>query len=180
MDPLTTELLPALRRYLALSQTRLAELLGVPRAALNRAERGVRPLPAAGRVVLAQLLAALPAATLAALAQQPAHAPPPTVAAEPVAPDPAPLLRQQRRLRRELHRLDAELAERQAAAERGAARLALLAAPTCPDWGPLGRLLALEVRQWTDGAATATRHLLQARRAGLCHELALLEAVALA
>ncbi|WP_400192495.1 hypothetical protein [Hymenobacter sp. B81] len=174
MSSAATDLLPALRRYLAIGQGPFSEVLGVSRVQLNQAERGVRPLPVAGRLRLAAVLAALPPAVLTALAL---GTEPPTPPAPAPAPAPGPLAVRAQQLRRELHRLDAELAARREAARRGRARLALLQTPAAPDLlGPGARLLRLEASQWTDAEAQAVLRLLEARRAGLLHELSLLEA----
>jgi DNA-binding XRE family transcriptional regulator len=172
------ELLPALRRYLALTQARMAELLGVVRENIVRAESGQRPLPAPAQVALAALLAALPPATLAALAQQPMAALPEALPPPPPLPDPGSLAAHRYHLRRELGRREAALAAHEAAAAWAAARLALLAAPRAPDLGAGHSLLELEARQWTDAFAEAARLLLRARCEGLRRELAVLEGAA--
>jgi transcriptional regulator with XRE-family HTH domain len=171
MDPLSTELLPALRQYLALTQPQLAELLGTTRVRLAQVEGGTRPLPPAAQVALAALLAALPAPTLAALALGEAPLPLP---ATPAAPDAGTLAVRRHRAQQELRRHEAALAARQAQAACGQARLALLAAPNPPDPGPGRRLFELEARQWTDAFSQAELRLLRARCEGLRRELAVL------
>ncbi|WP_035566869.1 helix-turn-helix domain-containing protein, partial [Hymenobacter sp. IS2118] len=69
--------LPALRRYLNLSQADLAHLLGINRVRVTEAEAGTRFLTAEARDALSALLAALPLATRQALAGDPGHAAPP-------------------------------------------------------------------------------------------------------
>jgi|GEM_PF-3111706 len=175
MDPLATDLLPALRRYLNLTQPRMAELLRISRVALAAAECGTRRLPAPGRTQLQAIVAALPAAVAGALLQKQLPAAPPVpAAAQP--PDPATLARRRQRLRQEIARLDEELSTSLTNTARGQARLALLAAPAPPDLGEQSQLFEQEAQAWTGPIARAEQTLLAARLAGLQRELALVDA----
>jgi transcriptional regulator with XRE-family HTH domain len=174
MDPLSTELLPALRRHLHLSQARMADLLGVSRVQLNQAEAGTRPLPVPGRVAFTALVSCLPQPVLAALLQN--QAPPlPAAPPGPAALDEVKLAPQRFRLQRELRSAEAALAERLANEARGRVRQALLAAPNAPDLGEAGQRLALEARIWTGTAAQTELRRLRARCEGLRRELAVLD-----
>jgi transcriptional regulator with XRE-family HTH domain len=170
--------LPALRRYLRLTQGRLAQLLGTTRLHLAHAETGSRPLPAAAETALNALLAALPPALAMALCTAPGHVPPPPAPVALAPPLPAPhaptLLPRRLQAWLELTTAEAALATRQAQAAAGTARLALLASPTAPALGPHEVLFTLEAQGWTDEFAEAERQLLRARCEGLRHELALL------
>lgn len=174
LTPPATALLPALRRYLSLTQPRMAELLGVSRVVLAAAELGTRRLPTAGAEQLAALLAALPVPITAALAQNQVPAPPAT--GTPPPPDPDVLTRRRHKLRQEVSRLDAELAAHLTNAARGQARLALLAAPNPPNLGSGQDFFEQEARQWTDSLARAEQAVLVARLAGLQREMSLLDA----
>jgi len=170
--------LPALRRYLRLSQTRLAQLLGTTRLHLAHAETGARALPAAAETALNALLAALPPELIMVLRTAPGHVPPPPAPAglaPPVAvPHPRTLLPRRLQVWQELATAEAALATRRAQAAAGTARLALLAAPAASALGPHEALFRLEAQGWTDEFAEAERLLLHARCEGLRHELALL------
>ncbi|GAA3924698.1 hypothetical protein GCM10022406_08510 [Hymenobacter algoricola] len=169
--------LPALRRYLALTQTQLATLLGTTRGALAQAEAGTRFLTVEARDALSALLAALPLATRQALAGDAGEAPPPQVPAPP-APLPRPLARRRHLATRELERVLAALAPLEARRLASAARLALLAAPACPPALARDGPFAAQARLWAGPAAEAARRLLLARAAGLRAELAALAAPA--
>ena len=170
--------LPALRRYLGLTQARLAPLLGTTRERLAQAETGSRPLPVAAETALAALLAALPPALATALRTAPGHATPPLPPAHLAPPGPPPyapmLLPRRLQAWQELATAAAALATRLAQAAAGTARLALLAAPNAPALGLHEALFRLEAQGWTDEFAEAGRQLLHARCEGLRHELALL------
>ncbi|MBF9220932.1 hypothetical protein [Hymenobacter ruricola] len=168
--------MPALRRYLSLSQADLARLLGINRVRVAEAEAGTRFLTAEAREALSALLAALPLATRQALAVAPGDAPPPlppTVPAPP-APLPRPLARRRHLATQELDRVLATLAPLEARRLASAARLALLAAPACPPALAQDELFAAQARLWAGPAAEAERRLLLARAAGLRAELAAL------
>ncbi|WP_046243407.1 hypothetical protein [Hymenobacter terrenus] len=173
----TAGTLPALRRYLMLTQAHLATLLGTTRGMVAQAEAGTRFLPAEAREALSALLAALPPATRQALAVAPGYAPPPQVPAPPV-PLPRPLARRHHLATQELDRVLAALAPLEARRLASAARLALLAAPACPAVLAQDGLFAAQARLWAGPAAEATRHLLLARATGLRAELAALAAPA--
>ncbi|TGE18915.1 hypothetical protein [Hymenobacter elongatus] len=171
---------PALRRYLSLSQTDLARLLGVNRVRVAEAEAGTRFLTVEARDALSALLAALPPATRQVLAVAPGHAPPPPppLVPAPPAPLPRPLARRRHLATQELDRVLAALAPLEARRLASAARLALLAAPACPPALAHDGLFAAQARLWAGPAAEAARRLLLARAAGLRAELAALAAPA--
>ncbi|PJJ60753.1 hypothetical protein [Hymenobacter chitinivorans] len=168
--------LPALRRYLALTQASAAALLGTTRSRLAQAEAGTRPLPAAAEAALTALLAALPAPTRRALTIDPGHAAPPPAPAG--APLPAPHLPALAARRHEatqaLRRAEAALAAIEARVAAGQARLALLASPEAPATLAADPRFALEADHWTGPLTQADRRLLQASCAGLRAELAVL------
>ncbi|TGE16459.1 hypothetical protein [Hymenobacter elongatus] len=168
--------LPALRRYLALTQASAAALLGTTRSRLAQAEAGTRPLPAAADAALTALLAALPAPTRRALTADPGHAaPPPAPAGLPLpAPHPPALASRRHEVSQALRRAEAALAAVEAQAAAGQARLALLATPAAPAALVADPRFALEAGHWTGPLAQADRRLLQAACAGLRAELAVL------
>lgn len=172
--------LPALRRYLALTQTQLAALLGTSRMVVAKAETGTRFLPIEAHEALHALLAALPLATRQALAVAPGHDPPPPAppgGPAPPAPAPRPLARRRHLATQELDRVLTTLAPLEARRAASAARLALLAAPACPPALADDGLFAAQARLWAGPAAEAARHLLLARAAGLRAELDILAAL---
>ncbi|MFD2785526.1 hypothetical protein [Hymenobacter rubripertinctus] len=171
-------LLPALRRYLDLSQTDLARLLGMYRVRVAEVEAGTRFLTVEARDALNSLLAALPLATRQALAVAPAEALPPSppLVLAPPEPLPRPLVRRRHLATQELGRVLATLAPLEARRLAGTARLALLADPACPPALAQDALFAAQARLWVGPTAEATRRLLLARAAGLRAELAALAA----
>ena len=170
--------LPALRRYLALTQTQAAALLGTSRMAVAKAEAGTRFLTVEARDALHALLAGLPLATRQALATAPGHAAPPRppLVPAPPAPLPRPLARRHHLATQELGRVLAALAPLEARRLASAARLALLADPACPPALAHDELFAAQARLWAGPAAEADRRLLLARAAGLRAELEALDA----
>lgn len=184
MNPLATEVLPALRRYLGVSIAELASHLGVLREAIWYAERGMRPLPPGAWPPLVALLTALPPEVRAALAVgEVPPSPPPSPAA---GPDPAALRRHQQQCQRTADRLRAELADLQAAEAQSHARLTLLAGlpeppPVAPGADPawLTRLEREARAQLAKGDAT-TQTLLAIRISALTHEAAEAERLATA
>jgi len=168
--------MPALRRYLNLSQADLARLLGIRRVRVTEAEAGTRFLTVEARDALRALLAALPLATRQELAVAPAYAPPPLppLVPDPPAPLPRPLVRRRHLATQELDRVLAALAPLEARRLASAARLALLADPACPPTLAEDELFAAQARLWAGSAAEAERRLLLARAAGLRAELAAL------
>jgi len=170
--------LPALRRYLALTQAQAAVLLGITRSRLAQAEAGTRLLPNAAQATLDALLAALPAAIRRELATAPGYAAPPPAPAGPPPPAPhAPALAARRHeATQALRRAEAALAATEAQAAAGRARLALLGAPAAPPVLAADPLFALEAGHWTGPLAQADLRLLHATRAGLRAELAVLDA----
>jgi transcriptional regulator with XRE-family HTH domain len=167
-----------LRRYLALTQTQMAALLGTSRMAIAKAEAGTRFLTAEAREALSTLLAALPLTIRQALAGAPGEAPPPLppVVPAPPAPLPRPLARRRHLATQELDRVLAALAPLEARRLASAARLALLADPACPLALAQDELFAVQARQWAGPTAETERRLLLARAAGLRAELAALAA----
>lgn len=172
--------LPALRRYLSLTQIQLATLLSTTRWAVAQAEAGIRFLTAEARDALSALLAALPLATRQALAVAPGHEPPPLPPSVPAPPAPLPRLLARRRhlATQELDRVLAALAPLEARRLASAARLALLADPACPPDLAQDELFIAQARLWAGLEAEAARRLLLARAAGLRAELAALAAPA--
>jgi len=172
--------LPALRRYLDLTQEHLATLLGTTRWAVAQAEAGTRFLTGEARDALSTLLAALPLATRQELAVAPGHVPPPLPPQVPVppAPLPRPLARRRHLATQELDRVLVALAPIEARRLASAARLALLADPACPPALAQDELFVAQARLWAGPAAEASRRLLLARAAGLRAELAALDAPA--
>lgn len=117
--------LPALCRYLGLTQTRMADLLGTSRMAVAKAEAGTRFLTSEAREALRALLAALPLATRQALAVAPGYDPPPPPPPDAPAPSPPaarPLVRRRHLATQELDRVLAELATLDARRAAGLAR----------------------------------------------------------
>jgi transcriptional regulator with XRE-family HTH domain len=172
--------LPTLRRYLNLTQTHLATLLGTTRGAVAQAEAGTRFLTVEARDALSALLAALPLATRQALAEAPGHAPPPLPPEVPAppAPLPRPLARRRHLATQELDRVLVALAPLEARRLASAARRTLLAAPACPPALAQDALFAAQARLWAGSAPEAARRLLLARAAGLRAELEALAAPA--
>jgi transcriptional regulator with XRE-family HTH domain len=174
--------LPALRRYLALTQARLAQLLGASRERLALAEAGTRLLPEAAHAALTALLAALPPELRHTLNNAPGYASPPPAPAAlvpvPPGPAPGPLAARRHLAGQELRRAEAALAAQQTLAAAGAARLALLAAPSAPNLGTHRSLFELEAQAWTDEFAQAGLRLAHARCEGLRRELAVLDGAA--
>jgi hypothetical protein len=174
MDPFTPLILPALRRYLGLTHTRMAEILDIGRVQLSQAEAGTRSLPGAGWIALTALLTALPTTVLGALAAE--QEPPILPAPDLPAPSETNLAPHRFRLRRELRNAEAALATRLAEEACGRVRQALLATPAMvAALGAAGDLLALEARIWTGASAQAKLRRLRARCAGLRRELAVLD-----
>jgi transcriptional regulator with XRE-family HTH domain len=173
-------LLPALRRYLGLTQPRMAELLGTSRLAIAHAEASTRSLPVTAHAALTALLAALPPELRRTLTRAPGYAPPPPAPTTLVPPPAAASALASRRhlAGQELRRTEAALAKRRALAAAGNARLALLAAPAAPSLGSYRTLFELEARSWNDEFAQADMLLLHARGEALRLELALLSGTA--
>ncbi|MBO2008852.1 hypothetical protein [Hymenobacter negativus] len=174
----TSGSLPALRRYLALTQTQMATLLGTSRIAVAQAETGTRFLTGEPSDAFSALLATLPLATRQALAVAPGDALPPLppLVPAPPAPLPRPLARRRHLATQELDRVLAALAPIEARRLASAARLALLADPACPSALTQDELFAAQARLWAGPTAEASRRLLLARAAGLRAELAALDA----
>ena len=169
--------LPALRRYLGLTQARMAALLGTSRMAVAKAEAGTRFLTFEAREALHALLAPLHLATRQALAVAPGYDPPPPPPPDaPAAQPPAarPLARRHHLATQELDRVLTELATHDARRAAGIARLALAAHPASPSALSADVEFGAEARLWTGSAAEAARRLLLARAAGLRAELAAL------
>ena len=168
--------LPALRRYLNLSQADLARLLGARRVRVAEAEAGTRFLTGEARDALSALLAVLPLATRQTLAVAPGYDPPPLPPSVPAppAPLPRPLARRRHLATQELDRVLAVLAPIEARRQASTARLALLADPACPPALAQDGLFAAQARLWAGSTAEAARRLLLARAVGLRAELAAL------
>ena len=139
----TAGTMPTLRRYLSLTQTHLATLLGTTRWAVAQAEAGTRYLTGEARDALSALLKALPLATRQALAVVPGYDPPPLPPSVPDPPAPLsrPLVYRRHQATLELDRVLEALAPIEARRLASAARLALLAYPACPPWPTMRSLL---------------------------------------